>query len=845
MYKSPRVHLVALFLCVGLLWASPAQAAVFSPQQVESLLQLLKAFSADAALVERVSQTLGAPTTATPAVPASPTPTTARSASPSSSFRSPSWMKGLVMYEMRLETFAEVATDGNYFKVAMARLPELADLGITAVSINPIGQGQGPVPNLRYRVLYGPSQPDKLDPQLGSDADFARFVAEAHRLGIKVIVDNVVHGIAPSSPYVSGPNALPAHFFVRAADGSVVKTWWGTAQWNWSSVPLRQWWVQNLGVAWVEKYDVDGFRLDLVPDISPIELWNEFKSGIVRETGKDIMLMPEMSPTTRASVFDVGQFDTGISVGHGKPDFYNGTANVVDTVKRSSHQFYSSQISSHDSRDYNAKGRLGAFAYGAIISPYLPGWFMGEEFNAKIDKGSIANTPAYVANGSLYMSRLHWAEKTQNKTLYDQVKKLIQIRKEYVDIIAPGEAALKDTRITKVTRYSGVDLEPYTMWRGTTSITVVAKRATPAGNATFSIPVDVMGMQAPTFTVTELLSGTVVEYTRAQVLQGISMYVPQGGVVVVKAEGVGEPLPEVPAVEKPVETGTVRTQNRLPSGYFERASCTSLEGWVVDPDSPNDIASVRLYKDGPSTSGTLIGTYPTDVLRNDVTAQRTTITGLVVGKHGFAVPLSAALKDGKTHRIYAYGIDNETGALRELVQSPRTVTCDAPAVPQPVPAPAPAPVQPPTTTTPDKIPHGYLDLASCTLLAGWAYDPDQPAASITVHVYDGSVAIGGYKADYPRSDVNRVVGIAGDHGFRIPLPERLKDGKPHTLHFYGINTNSQGKNKELVYSPRTITCGSVSSLNLPTRSLVAAVATAPFSFTTALLAKVLYILGLY
>lgn len=835
MYKSHRVHIVALFLCVGLLWASPAHAAVFGSQQVESLLQLLKAFNADASVIERVRQTLGVPT---PAVSATPAPTTVRSASSASSFRSPSWMKGLVMYEMRLETFAEGATDGNYFTVAMARLPELADLGITAVSINPIGQGQGPVPNLRYRVLYGPSQPDKLDPQLGSDADFARFVAEAHRLGIKVIVDNVVHGIAPSSPYVSGPNALPAHFFVRAADGSVVKTWWGTAQWNWSSAPLREWWVQNIGVAWVKKYDVDGFRLDLVPDISPIELWNEFKSGIVRETGKDIMLMPEMSPTSRAAVFDVGQFDTGIGVGHGKPDFYNGTANVVDTVKRSSYRFYSSQISSHDSRDYNAQGRLSAFAYGAIISPYLPGWFMGEEFNAKADKGDVANTPSYVATGPLYMSRLHWAEKTQNKTLYEQVKKLIQIRKEYVDIIAPGETSLKDTRITKVMRYSGLDLEPYSMWKGNTSITVVAKRATPSGSATFSIPVDVMGMQAASFTVTELLSNTTAEYTRAEVLQGISMHVPQGGVLVIKTESIGEPLPieipvvEEPVVEKPIEPGVTRTQNRLPSGYFERASCTQLEGWVVDPDSPNNIASVRIYKDGPSTSGILLGTYPTSVVRGDVTAKSTTIPGLVVGKHGFAVPLSASLNDGVSHRLYVYGVDNETGALRELEDGPRSVTC-APVAQQPAPAP-----------TQDRAPHGYFDIANCSQLSGWAYDPDEPSTSIVVRLYEGSTFLGGFKADQVRSDVNRVVGITGDHGFNVPTPESLKDGKPHTLHFYGINTNAEGRHTALVYSPRTITCDATSS-RTPVSSLVAAAVTAPFSLLTLMLANVLYTFGLY
>jgi hypothetical protein len=347
-----------------------------------------------------------------------------------------------------------------------------------------------------------------------------------------------------------------------------------------------------------------------------------------------------------------------------------------------------------------------------------------------------------------------------------------------------------------------------------------------------------MGIRTASFKVTELLSNTTAEYTRAEVLEGISMHVPEGGVVVVKAEGIGESLPiETPVVDEPIvetpedSTSTGRTQNRLTSGYFERASCTSMDGWIVDPDSPNSIASVRLYKDGPSTSGTLIGTYPTDVLRSDVTAKSTTIPGLVVGKHGFSVPLSAALKDGATHRIYAYGIDNETGALRELEDGPRSITCAS--AQQPVPAP-----------TQDRAPHGYFDIANCSQLSGWAYDPDEPSASIVVRLYEGSTFLGGFKADQARGDVNRIVGITGDHGFNIPTPESLKDGKPHALHFYGINTNAEGRHTALVYSPRTITCEAISS-NAPASSLVAAVITAPFTLFTTMLVNALYIFGLH
>ena len=57
-------------------------------------------------------------------------------------------------------------------KAATALLPQLQDLGITAVSLNPITTGE-PAPDIRYEVFYGPTKPDQIDPQIGSEWDVA------------------------------------------------------------------------------------------------------------------------------------------------------------------------------------------------------------------------------------------------------------------------------------------------------------------------------------------------------------------------------------------------------------------------------------------------------------------------------------------------------------------------------------------------------------------------------------------------------------------------------------------------------------------------------------------------
>lgn len=110
-------------------------------------------------------------------------------------------------------------------------------------------------------------------------------------------------------------------------------------------------------------------------------------------------------------------------------------------------------------------------------------------------------------------------------------------------------------------------------------------------------------------------------------------------------------------------------------------------------------------------------------------------------------------------------------------------------------------------------PKGDLDFASggegCFTVRGWAFDPDVPNQSITVHIYIGgwagqngaeSFAI---TADKPRGDVNSAYGISGNHGFEATL----KTSKVGTFHVYAyaINNVYGSSNPELWDSGRTVT----------------------------------------
>lgn len=77
---------------------------------------------------------------------------------------------------------------------------------------------------------------------------------------------------------------------------------------------------------------------------------------------------------------------------------------------------------------------------------------------------------------------------------------------------------------------------------------------------------------------------------------------------------------------------------------------------------------------------------------------------------------------------------------------------------------------------------------------GWAYDPKNTTRSIEVHAYfDGPYGSPGvryaqaYQTPRVRSEINAAYGIAGAHGFEIPIPQYARDGNEHTVYVYGID----------------------------------------------------------
>lgn len=117
-----------------------------------------------------------------------------------------------------------------------------------------------------------------------------------------------------------------------------------------------------------------------------------------------------------------------------------------------------------------------------------------------------------------------------------------------------------------------------------------------------------------------------------------------------------------------------------------------------------------------------------------------------------------------------------------------------------------------SATTKSIASNGAVTTATCTAVIGWACDEDNYLTPIDVQIYDGDVGygtpIGTVKADQQGGNqVSQDCGGNAQHGFLFEVPQSLKDGKPHQIYAYGMNTPASYEgNTQLLGTPKTIQC---------------------------------------
>lgn len=211
----------------------------------------------------------------------------------------PSWLRDGIVYEVFPRNFSG---EGNFNGVT-ARLDELKDLGVDVLwlmPIHPLGQ------KMRKGTIgspYAVRDYYAINPDYGTEADLKRLVGEAHRRGLKVIIDLVANHTAWDSVMMEHPE-----FYKQNADGKIippVAEWTDVAGLNYENPKLCEYMLAMLK-HWLDPatFDLDGFRCD-VASMVPTSFWEEARAELTK-IKPDFMLLAEASkPELLLQAFDV------------------------------------------------------------------------------------------------------------------------------------------------------------------------------------------------------------------------------------------------------------------------------------------------------------------------------------------------------------------------------------------------------------------------------------------------------------------------------------------------------------------------------------------------------------
>ncbi|WP_433516694.1 glycoside hydrolase family 13 protein [Nonomuraea sp. CA-143628] len=187
------------------------------------------------------------------------------------------WWRDAVVYEIYVRSFADASGDGvGDLAGVRERLPYLAELGVDAIWLTPF------YPSPMADGGYDVADYRGVDPLFGTLDDFESLVADAHRLGLRVLVDVVPNHSSSEHPWFQAalrgehrdrylfraePNNWQSTFggpaWTRLPDGQYYLHLFAPAQpdFNWRNPEIHREFLDILRF-WLDR-GVDGFRIDV------------------------------------------------------------------------------------------------------------------------------------------------------------------------------------------------------------------------------------------------------------------------------------------------------------------------------------------------------------------------------------------------------------------------------------------------------------------------------------------------------------------------------------------------------------------------------------------------------
>ena len=195
------------------------------------------------------------------------------------------WSYSAVLYEMNIRQLTPEGT----ISAAEKKLEFLHSMGIDAIwmmPIYPIGEENRKGSLGSY---YSIQDYCAVNPEFGTMEDFDSFVAKAHSLGMKILLDWVANHTARDAKWLKTKSA---DWYEREADGTAKIPWdWSdTAKLNYANRDVWRGQIEAMRF-WVEKHNIDGFRCDMAM-LVPIEFWQQ-AAAVLHAVKPDIFMLAE------------------------------------------------------------------------------------------------------------------------------------------------------------------------------------------------------------------------------------------------------------------------------------------------------------------------------------------------------------------------------------------------------------------------------------------------------------------------------------------------------------------------------------------------------------------------
>ncbi|MBK6565975.1 MAG: alpha-amylase [Saprospiraceae bacterium] len=196
-------------------------------------------------------------------------------------FSLPEWAKHANIYEVNIRQYTPEGT----FNAFRKHLPRLQKMGVEILWFMPVYPISTTKKKGSLGSYYAVSDFRSTNPKFGTINEFKAIIDEAHKLGMKVILDWVPNHTGWDHVWIKNH----PDFYTRNDKGEIIDPlnergesmgWADVADLNYNNPELWEA-MKNDMLFWVEKYKVDGFRQDMAM-LVPLDFWIKTNSALLK-----------------------------------------------------------------------------------------------------------------------------------------------------------------------------------------------------------------------------------------------------------------------------------------------------------------------------------------------------------------------------------------------------------------------------------------------------------------------------------------------------------------------------------------------------------------------------------